>query len=209
MQDERFPIIIASDLRGGTGGMPFQVIDRMPAIAHELAMSDDRLLALNLRRITEEEFLWGITRHYLADMAHFHPYAQRLLAHAFVGELCKQLGVGSRPCMRGTTWAECLCERGSSCFAGGCQRLLDVEAALLGVAWNGGGASCADGDHDGLPDECPARGPADIDRDGYVNGSDLGIMLSAWGSTGSTADIDGSGRVDGADLGVLLASWTP
>lgn len=208
MQDPRFPIIVASDLRGGTGGVPFQVIDRMPAIAHELAMADDRVLALNLRRIAEEEFLWGITRHYLADTAHFHPYAQRLLAHAFVGELCSALGVGALPCGPGTRWADCLCDQGSACRPGGCERMLDVEALFFGVPWNGAGASCADGDGDGLPDECPAGGAADINRDGFVNGMDLGILLSSWGSGPGNADVDGSGRVDGGDLGILLTSWS-
>lgn len=49
--------------------------------------------------------------------------------------------------------------------------------------------------------------PGDLNGDGMVDGSDLGILLGAWGSSGGPADIDGNGTVDGADLGVLLGNW--
>jgi hypothetical protein len=52
----------------------------------------------------------------------------------------------------------------------------------------------------------------DLDANGVIDGADLGVMLSAWGSCGSagcTADVDGSGTVDGADLGILLSAWGP
>lgn len=48
---------------------------------------------------------------------------------------------------------------------------------------------------------------ADLDDDGLVDASDLGILLGAWGSPESPADLNGDGRVDGADLAQLLASW--
>ncbi|MEY2713549.1 MAG: hypothetical protein RL005_1771 [Planctomycetota bacterium] len=48
--------------------------------------------------------------------------------------------------------------------------------------------------------------PGDLDGSGIVDGNDLGIMLSGWGSSTSN-DVDGSGTVDGNDLGILLASW--
>jgi probable HAF family extracellular repeat protein len=47
----------------------------------------------------------------------------------------------------------------------------------------------------------------DLNRDDAVEGTDLGILLGAWGLAG-LADIDGSGAVDGADLGILLGNWT-
>lgn len=47
----------------------------------------------------------------------------------------------------------------------------------------------------------------DIDGNGFVDGSDLASVLSAWGSAGGSADIDGSGAVDGADLTTLLSAW--
>jgi len=53
--------------------------------------------------------------------------------------------------------------------------------------------------------------PADLNRDGRVDGSDLGELLGQWGATGAHlhADLDGSGLVDGADLGDLLGAWGP
>jgi hypothetical protein len=56
--------------------------------------------------------------------------------------------------------------------------------------------------------ECVAC-PADLDGDLLVSGSDLGLMLAAWGSADRLADLDGSGVVDGADLGEVLAAWGP
>jgi hypothetical protein len=53
--------------------------------------------------------------------------------------------------------------------------------------------------------------PADLDRDGYVNGVDLAIFLSLWGSIGSpcnmVGDLDGNGIISGGDLALLLFSW--
>lgn len=67
---------------------------------------------------------------------------------------------------------------------------------LLGGFWalgpTGSGPSC----------------PADLNGDGVVDGSDLGDLLSQWGSAGS-ADLNGDGIVDGSDLGDLLAFWGP
>jgi hypothetical protein len=48
--------------------------------------------------------------------------------------------------------------------------------------------------------------PGDLDGSGIVDGNDLGIMLSGWGSSTSN-DVDGDGTIDGNDLGILLASW--
>lgn len=51
----------------------------------------------------------------------------------------------------------------------------------------------------------------DLDGDGVVGGSDLGLMLAGWGACSSppcAADLNGDGIVDAADLGVLLAAWS-
>jgi hypothetical protein len=53
---------------------------------------------------------------------------------------------------------------------------------------------------------------ADLNGDGSVNGSDLGIMLGNWGPTPSGSgtalgDLNRDGTVDGSDLGRLLAQW--
>ena len=47
----------------------------------------------------------------------------------------------------------------------------------------------------------------DINGDGEVNGADLGMMLSFWGSDDAASDLNGDGIVSGEDLGLLLAQW--
>lgn len=49
--------------------------------------------------------------------------------------------------------------------------------------------------------------PSDLNGDGVVDGADLGLLLTAWGSRGGAADLNGDGTVDGADLGLLLTGW--
>jgi hypothetical protein len=48
----------------------------------------------------------------------------------------------------------------------------------------------------------------DLDGNGSIDGADLGILLSAFGTTEPSADLDGNGSVDGGDLGALLAAWS-
>lgn len=47
----------------------------------------------------------------------------------------------------------------------------------------------------------------DLNGDGVVDGADLGILLSLWGTSDPLGDLDGSGTVDGGDLGLLLGAW--
>lgn len=50
--------------------------------------------------------------------------------------------------------------------------------------------------------------PGDLDRDGDVDGGDLGALIAAWGMcSGCPADLDENGIVDGGDVGMLLANW--
>ncbi|MFG0273528.1 MAG: choice-of-anchor tandem repeat NxxGxxAF-containing protein, partial [Phycisphaerales bacterium] len=51
--------------------------------------------------------------------------------------------------------------------------------------------------------------PATLTGGGYVDGADLGLLLSAWGPCAGAcpADLNGDGVVDGSDLGLLLGSW--
>jgi hypothetical protein len=56
----------------------------------------------------------------------------------------------------------------------------------------------------------PPQCRADLDGDGVVSGSDLGMLLAAWGPCAGTPcgrDLDADGAVGGGDLGVLLAAW--
>jgi hypothetical protein len=50
----------------------------------------------------------------------------------------------------------------------------------------------------------------DLDGDGRVGGSDLGLMLASWGpGSNLPADLNGDGVVNGSDMGTLLGAWTP
>ena len=47
----------------------------------------------------------------------------------------------------------------------------------------------------------------DINLDGTVNASDLGLLTAAWGSDDLAADLDGDREVGGADLAYVLSNW--
>jgi alpha-tubulin suppressor-like RCC1 family protein len=50
--------------------------------------------------------------------------------------------------------------------------------------------------------------PADLNGDGVIGASDLPVLLSAWGHSGShAADLDADDAVGPADLAILLAAW--
>tara|TARA_S200002703_G_C3777196_1_gene239296 strand:+ start:569 stop:1072 length:504 start_codon:yes stop_codon:yes gene_type:complete len=48
---------------------------------------------------------------------------------------------------------------------------------------------------------------SDLNQDGIVDGSDLGSLMSSWGSAGGPADLNTDGIVDGNDLGILLMQF--
>lgn len=50
--------------------------------------------------------------------------------------------------------------------------------------------------------------PGDANWDAVVDGLDLAIVLSAWGTSFAPADLNHDGSVDGLDLAVILASWS-
>lgn len=90
------------------------------------------------------------------------------------------------------------------------------------VVWN----TFEDCDNDGVPDRLEiAKDPTldpdfdgrladcltivgDINRDGRVNGADLGLMIGSFNSTDAACDLNHDGIVNGADLGLLLSHWT-
>ncbi|MFO0784075.1 MAG: S8 family serine peptidase [Phycisphaerales bacterium] len=57
--------------------------------------------------------------------------------------------------------------------------------------------------------------PMDINEDGLVDGTDLGILLASWGTPSCDghapcrADFNCDGAVDAQDLGMLLGTWGP
>jgi len=77
---------------------------------------------------------------------------------------------------------------------------LSGDAARWDPVWNPPGPA------DGITQR--SRQTPDLDGNGRVDGSDLGIMLATWGDCGR-GDLDDDGAVTGSDLGLLLAAWTP
>jgi hypothetical protein len=80
-------------------------------------------------------------------------------------------------------------------------------SAGLVARWEGPGVERAV-----IPAAALARGGSvltgDFTGDGRVNGLDLALFLSGWGSVDSEFDLTGDGLVTGADLTVFLFHWT-
>lgn len=55
---------------------------------------------------------------------------------------------------------------------------------------------------------CLSFCPADFNIDGRVDGIDLGMLFSMWG-TATCIDLAGGPTMNSADLGIMLASWGP
>ena len=49
--------------------------------------------------------------------------------------------------------------------------------------------------------------PGDLNFDRSVDGEDLAVLMSRWGSSARADQVDGFGAVDGGDLAALLGSW--
>ncbi len=210
MKDPIFPIIIAAEQRIGNAAAQAEH-DRLPVIAHELALADSHVLALNLMRATSEEYGWGPRGDlnwtpYLADSAHYQPYGQRLLAAAFVGSLRSALAIDDPSCTP-ANWADCVRVWGAYCAFGGCARVIDQDVIAANLEWGGPGSSCDDADSDGYPDLCPPQGDADINHDGMIDAGDLAMILGAWGSDNADADLNDDGLVGAEDLAEFLAAW--
>lgn len=97
---------------------------------------------------------------------------------------------------------------GAACFPNGfCLLLTQADAQAAGASWKGPGSTCADADGDGRADACARIG--DLNGDGFTNGTDLGMLLAAWGTASALADLNDDGIVDADDLGMLLGAWGP
>jgi hypothetical protein len=81
------------------------------------------------------------------------------------------------------------------------EELLNAEASSYSEDTNG----------NGIPDECEPDCPGDLNGDGAINLSDLGILLAHYGTPGGMTywdgDLDFDGDVDLGDLGILLAVY--
>ena len=64
-------------------------------------------------------------------------------------------------------------------------------------------------DATGLTVPAGPTNPYDLNDDGIVNGSDVGIFFTQWGAgCGSFADFNGDCTVNAADAGLLFAAWS-
>ena len=67
----------------------------------------------------------------------------------------------------------------------------------------------ADSNNNGKLDSCEIA-YGDFDLNGAISGTDLSVILSAWGATNPPAgDLNSDGSVGGTDLTVLLGRWGP
>lgn len=110
----------------------------------------------------------------------------------------------------GTSCATVTCPPplGAACFANGfCLTLTQADAQTAGASWKGPGTTCADANGDGRADACARIG--DLNGDGFTNGTDLGMLLAAWGTASALADLNRDGIVNADDLGMLLGAWGP
>lgn len=55
--------------------------------------------------------------------------------------------------------------------------------------------------------ELVVRRPADLDGDGFVDATDLSVLLGDWGGPETRSDLNIDGRVDAGDQAVLLGAW--
>ncbi|MCA9310203.1 MAG: hypothetical protein KDA21_03300 [Phycisphaerales bacterium] len=74
------------------------------------------------------------------------------------------------------------------------------------------GDGLIDGTDRNHPVFIPPPNPGDVNNDGIVDFTDLNIILSNWGSAGTSithddGDLDGNGVVDFTDLNEVLANW--
>ncbi|MFZ9688300.1 MAG: hypothetical protein ACO3DS_00520 [Phycisphaerales bacterium] len=207
--DPLFPIIIVSDPH--RRDVPAQSdYDLFPGVAAALAQANPGVIALNMRRVHEAAFRWTDSSNLgLADVVHLKPHAQRMAARAMVSTMLEAAGIPVPGCAPGQSWADRYHPLGGSCsLSWPCTVLVEADARSIGRPFIPG-ADCSDADGDGRADICNEAASPDINGDGVVDGGDLGILFSFWGSSDPVADITRDGMINGEDLGLLLIFWGP
>jgi lysophospholipase L1-like esterase len=207
--DPLFPILIVSDShqRELPQGSDY---DRLPGVAAAVAQANAGIIALNMRRVHEQAFLWNDAQNLgLADSVHHKPHAQRMLARAAISTMLETADIPVPGCAPGQSWVDRYYPLGGSCFVSlSCTVLVEADADSIGRPFVLG-ADCSDADADGRADICKGAASPDINGDGTVDGSDLGITFSYWGGSDPIADITRDGIVNGQDLGLILIFWGP
>ncbi|MFO0873370.1 MAG: hypothetical protein U0575_05305 [Phycisphaerales bacterium] len=148
MGDPSFPVIICGDMYFPAAPPAF---DEYPGAMVALAEQDPAIVAINLRRITEEDLGWGPNdTSFLFDGAHLTFDGQRTLAKVLVDALL-------------TFAPACPCDLNDDGVIDG------ADLGLLLGAWGQGGTAGGG---------CDTIG--DFNDDGVVDGTDLGMLLGAW-----------------------------
>jgi hypothetical protein len=205
----QFPILIVSDSHR-LELPPGSDYDRLPGVAAAVAQANTRVIAFNMRRVHEQAFLWTDAQNLgLADSVHHKPHAQRMLARATVSTMLETAGILVPGCAPGQSWVDRYHPLGGSCSVSWpCAVLVEADADSIGRPFFLG-EDCSDADGDGRSDICNEAASPDINGDGTVDGSDLGIMFSYWGGSDPIADITRDGMINGEDLGLILIFWGP
>ena len=87
-------------------------------------------------------------------------------------------------------------------------KLQDCDSSGVLDSWEIFAGELSDENADGTPDVCQTP-PWDLNGDGHVDGSDMGIFFGYWGTDGSNGcDFNASGLVDSADMSYILTNWT-
>ena len=63
-----------------------------------------------------------------------------------------------------------------------------------------------DANNDGIPDECGGCA-GDVTGDGFVNVSDILLVIDQWGQTNSPADANNDGIVNVSDILFMIGNW--
>jgi hypothetical protein len=139
----------------------------------------------------------------------------RLVQCTFGGNLCNEQGgaLSWDPVNAGTllTLEACTISGNTASTVGGGIFVyptgVPVETQLVGTTVCGNAIRNIAGAYqaDSASQVCDCR--ADLSGDGIVNGVDLAIVLSSWGTANAAADLNGDGTVGGSDLGFVLAAW--
>jgi len=106
------------------------------------------------------------------------------------------------------TWSTTLASNSGIKYRFGASRMSGATA----FAWQGAAGGSSDIYAGRVNDQGTIGNPplqGDFDGNGLVDGSDLGILIGAWGPcAGCPADLDADGFVEGSDLGLMLGNWT-
>ena len=122
------------------------------------------------------------------------------------------LSGGAVNCWRATIFLNCVIKNNTAAYYDG-GIVSNSYASLTNTTVCGNtpnqiGGEWTDNGGNTIADECPLDCP-DINGDGYVNVTDLLVVIDQWGLTDSPADLNQDGIVDVTDLLIVVGNWGP